>query len=65
MEVSMHIRMNDYRIELEKGKQSLFGPIYSLDSVELEMLKIYIEIKLVNGFIWLSKYPTKALIQFN
>lgn len=48
---SRYTRINDHIIELEKDKQSLFKLIYSLDLVELEMLKIYIEIKLANSFI--------------
>ena len=57
--------MNEHTIKLEKGKQPLFGPIYSLKSVELETLKTYIEINLTNGFIWLSKSFAEAPILFN
>ena len=46
-----HIRINDYIIKLEKDKQSFFRLIYSLKSVELKTLKIYIGINLTNGFI--------------
>ena len=57
--------INEHAIELEKGKQQSFSPIYSLGLVELETLKIYIKINLANGFIWPSKSLTKALIFFN
>ena len=60
-----YTKKNDYTIELEKSKQSIFKPIQSLDPVELEMLKIYIETKLANSFIQLSKFHTKAFILFN
>ena len=57
--------MNEHTIELEKGKQPLFGPIYSLGPVELETLKTYIETNLANGFIGPSKFPAGAPILFN
>ena len=57
--------MNEYAIKLEEGKQPLFGPIYSLGLVELEILKIYIKTILANGFIWPFKSPARALILFN
>ena len=43
--------INEHTIKLKKSKQPPFGPIYSLGSVELETLKIYIETNLANGFI--------------
>ena len=46
--------MNKHAIKLEESKQPPFGPIYSLELVELEMLKTYIEINLANSFIWSS-----------
>ena len=57
--------MNENAIELEEGKQPPFGPIYSLEPVELETLKTYIEINLANGFIRPSKSPAGALILFD
>ena len=42
---------NQHAIELEKGKQPPYGPIYSLGPVELETLKTYIETHLKTGFI--------------
>ena len=65
VELPENTRMNEYAIELEEGKQPLLGPIYSLESVELEILKIYIKINLANGFIWPSKSPAGALILFD
>ena len=44
-------KINKHTIKLEKSKQLLFGLIYSLQLVELETLKIYIKINLVNNFI--------------
>ena len=54
--------INEHAIELEKGKQPPFGPIYSLEPVELETLKTYIETNLTNSFIRPSKSPTRAPI---
>ena len=57
--------INEHTIELEEGKQPSFGPIYSLEPVELETLKTYIKTNLANGFIWPSKYPAEAPILFD
>ena len=57
--------INKYAIELEKDKQLLFGPIYSLGPVELETLKTYIKTNLANSFIRSSKSPAGAPILFN
>ena len=54
--------MNEYSITLKKGKQSPFGPIYSLKLVELETLKTYIKTNLANGFIRSFKSPAKTPI---
>ena len=43
--------LNQHAFELQKGQQPPYGPIYSLDSVELETLKTYIKTNLANGFI--------------
>lgn len=56
------IKINTYAINLEEGKQLLYGPIYSLGLVELKILKTYIEINLANDFICLSK-SSAGLIQ--
>ena len=60
-----YTKINNHVIKLEKGKQPSFGPIYSLGSVKLETLKIYIKINLTNGFIQLSKSFIRAFIFFN
>ena len=57
--------MNKHAIKLEKGKQPPFRPIYNLGSIELEILKTYIEANLANSFIWLFKSPARAFILFN
>ena len=53
--------MNEHAIKLEKDKQLLFGPIYSLGPVELETLKTYIKTNLANGFIQPFKSPARHL----
>ena len=60
-----HTETNTHAIELEEGKQPLYGPIYSLGPVELETLKTYIETNLANGFIHPSKSPAGAPILFD
>lgn len=44
-------KLNKYAIILEDGKQLSYRPIYSLDLIKLETLKIYIKTDLKNGFI--------------
>ena len=60
-----HIKINDYAIELVNSQQLPYGPIYSLELVELETLKAYIEINLANGFIRPSKSPVDVPILFD
>ena len=60
-----HTKLNEHAIDLDDGKQPLYGPIYSLGPVELKTLKIYIETYLKTGFIWPSKSPVNAPILFN
>ena len=57
--------LNKHAINLEDGKQPSYGPIYSLDPVELETLKTYIETYLKIGFIRPSKSPVGASILFD
>ena len=65
VELSENIGINEHAIELEKDKQPPFDPIYSLEPVELETLKIYIKTNLANGFIRPSKSLAGALIFFD
>ena len=64
-ELLEHTGINDHIIELVNGQQPLYGPIYSLELVELETLKVYIETNLANGFINPSKSPAGAPILFD
>ena len=64
-ELPKNTGINKHAIKLEEGKQPLFSLIYSLEPVELETLKTYIEINLANGFIQPSKSPIGALIFFD
>ena len=57
--------MNEHDIKLKESKQTPFEPIYSLGSVELEMLKTYIKTNLANNFIRPSKSPIGAPILFH
>ena len=51
MKFSEYIKINDYIIELKKGKYLLFKFIYNLGLVKLETLKTYIKSNLANSFI--------------
>ena len=57
--------MNKHTIKLEESKQPPIRSIYSLESVELKTLKIYIKINLANNFIRLFKSPARAFILFD
>ena len=60
-----YIKINNYIIKIEKDKQLFFRFIYSLKPIKLKILKIYIKINLVNGFIWFFKFLTKIFILFD
>ena len=64
-ELLKHTGINNYAIELVKGQQPPYGPIYSLRPVEIKTLKAYIETNLANGFIRPSKSPIGAPILFD
>ena len=63
--LSKYTEINTHTINLKEGKQPPYGPIYSLEPVELETLKTYIETNLANGFIHLLKSPAIASILFD
>lgn len=62
---SEQTNFNKHVIKLEKDKQPHYRLFYSLELVELKTLKIYIETYLNTGFIWPSKFLTRALILLN
>ena len=64
-ELPKNTGINEHAIELEEGKQLPFGPIYSLETVELKTLKTNIKINLANNFIWPFKSPAKEPILFD
>ena len=60
-----HTGINNHAIELVDGcQQPPYGPIYSLEPMELETLKAYIKTNLANSLIRLSKSPAGAPILF-
>ena len=63
-ELLEHAGINDHPINLLNNNQLLYGPIYSLGSVELEKLKTYIGVNLASSFIRSSKFSTGTLILF-
>ena len=65
VELLKYFEINNHIINLEKDKQPLFGLIYSLELVDLEILKTFIKTNLANSFISLFKSFTRALILFD
>lgn len=59
------MKINDYTIKLVDNWQFSYNPIYNLELVELEILKVYIENNLANGFIKPVKFYTKTSIFFD
>lgn len=59
------MRINEYTIKLIDGKKSSYEPIYSLSSVEIEILKIFIKIYLKTRFIQPFKSLTNIYIFFD
>ncbi len=57
--------MNDHAINLVNDWQPLYGSIYSLKPMELEILKAYIENNLASGFIRPSNSPAGVPILFD
>ena len=65
VELPKYNKINNYAINLKKDIQQLFKFISNLKLVKIEMIKTYIKINLVNGFIWLFKSLIRAFILFN
>ena len=61
LELFEDTRINNHAIELVDDWQILFRPIYSLELVELEILKTYIKTNLANSFIRPFKFSVRAL----
>lgn len=59
-----YIQINNHLINLVDGQQPSHKPIYSLKSVKLKILKMYIKIKLINNFIQTFKLLVRASIFF-
>lgn len=57
--------MNKHIIKLIEEKKPRYGPIYYLNSVEPETLKIHIQIQLKTRLIQLSQSSTNAPIFFD
>ncbi len=60
-----HMRINNHTIELVDDWQLPYGLIYSLGSIELEILKTYIKNHLANSFIRPCKSLVRASIFFD
>ena len=65
VELLKYMRINDHTIELVDDQQPPYDLIYSLDSIELETLKTYIENNLPSSFIRLFKSPAKVPIFYD
>ena len=57
-------RPYDCPIDLQPGKEPLWGSIYNLSPIELDKLREYIDDNLANGFIRHSRSPVGAPIFF-
>ena len=57
--------INDHAIKLVDKWQSYYEPIYSLEIVELETLKTYIEINLADSFIRFFRSSARTSIFFD
>lgn len=65
MVVLEQTNLNKYVIKFEDDKLSFYKPIYSLGSIELEIMEIYIRIYLKTKSIWLSKFSARVFILFD
>lgn len=59
-----YIKINNHVIKLVEDLYSFYKPIYSLRSLELEMLKTYTKTNLAISLIKLSKFPADIFILF-
>lgn len=64
VELFKRFDINKHLIILELGKYLFYSLIYSLNSIELDTLKTYIQINLANGFICPFKSLAGAYILF-
>ena len=65
VKLSKYMRINNHAIKFVDDWQPPYSFIYSLGSVELKILKAYIENNLANGIIRSFKSPAEALILFD
>lgn len=63
-ELSEYTEINIHAINLINSKEPLYGPIYSLRPVKLEIWKIYIEINFADDFLRSLKSLIDTLIIF-
>ena len=59
-----YYKVSDYSINLNKGKEPLYRPLYNLLERELRVLRDYLETNLLNGRIKHSTSPASALVLF-
>lgn len=64
MKLLKNTSINKHAIQLIEGKQPLYGPIHTLNLVELESLKTYIKTYLKTRCIWRSKSLADTPILF-
>jgi len=57
-------RLYDHKIQLQKGKTSIFEPLYDMSQDELRVLKKYLKNNLIKGFIQVSSFPAISSILF-
>ena len=59
-----YTKINEHIIKLVDGKQLFYRSIYSLELIELKILKTYIKSNLANNLICFSKFPAGTTILF-
>lgn len=64
MKLPKHTKINNYLINLFENKQLLYGQIYSLRPVKVEILKTYIKANLTSFFISPFQFSIGTLILF-
>jgi len=57
-------RLYDHKIQLQKGKTSIFEPLYDMSQDELRILKKYLKNNLIKDFIQVSSFFAISLILF-
>ena len=64
MKLLRHRPNINHKINFLPRTELLYKPLYNISKLELAILRDYIKINLISGFIWCSSSSTKILIFF-